>query len=316
MDLPEAEELGVLQAGNEAQDAGLFAELHVVLKTDQIEALGAQILLAKLHDGPGTASGAWVLEAHGFHGAEAQGVAAAAGDFLDGEAGLEVARVVFGNVGGDGVGLEQLVHEMLVLIAVERAVQVVVGTVGGFAVARGPVGDAGVNGIGSHDGADAVVEVEAAASGEAADFLGEGAAGQRTAGDDPDGVVGEGSDLVAAQVYQRFGGNGVGDLLGEKAAVDGEGMSAGDAGLLGGLEEQRIEPAEFLFEEPWGGGFAFALERVAADEFGKAPGLVRRRGAHGAHFVEDARNTAAGDLPGGFGARQAAAGDVDGLGQG
>ena len=55
---------------------------------------------------------------------------------------------------------------------------------------------------------------------------------------------------------------------------------------------------------------------IAADEFGEAIGLVRGGGAHGAHFVEDAGHSAAGDLPSGFGAGQAAAGDVDGLGQG
>ena len=93
-------------------------------------------------------------------------------------------------------------------------------------------------------------------------------------------------------------------------------MSAGDAGLLGGLEEERIEAAEFLLEEPGRGGFGLALEGVAADEFGEAVGLVRGGGAQGTHFVEDAGDAAAGDLPGGFGAGESAADDVDGLSQG
>ena len=91
MDLAEAQELGVLQAGDQAQDARLLAELHMVLEADQVEALGAQILLAELHHGPGTPAGARIVEAHRLHGAEAQGVAAAARDLLDGQAGLEVA---------------------------------------------------------------------------------------------------------------------------------------------------------------------------------------------------------------------------------
>ena len=213
MDLAEAQELGVLEARDQAQDARLLAELHVVLKSDQVEALGAQIFLAKLHDGPGTAAGARVVEAHRLHGAEAQRVAAAARDLLDRQAGLEVAGVVFGNVGGDGVGLQQLVDEMLVLVAVERAVEVVVGAVGGFAVARGPEGDVGIDGLGIHDGADAVVEIEAAGAGEARDLLGERTAGERPAGDDPDGVIGERGDFVAAQFDQRLGGDGGGDFL-------------------------------------------------------------------------------------------------------
>ena len=39
MDLAEAQELGVFQAGNHAQDARLLAELQVVLEADQVEAL-------------------------------------------------------------------------------------------------------------------------------------------------------------------------------------------------------------------------------------------------------------------------------------
>ena len=179
------------QARDQAQHARLLAELHVVLKSDQVEALGAQIFLAKLHHGPGTASGARIVQAHRLHGTEAQRVAAAARDLLDRQAGLEVAGVVFGNVRGDGVGLQQFVDEMLVLVAVERAIEIVVGAVGGFAVARRPEGDVGVDGFGIHDGADAVVEIEAAGAGEAGDLLGEGAAGERSAGDDPDGVIGQ-----------------------------------------------------------------------------------------------------------------------------
>ena len=103
---------------------------------------------------------------------------------------------------------------------------------------------------------------------------------------------------------------------GEDVAIDGEGVAAGDAGLLRGAQQQRIQAAQFLLEQPGRGGFGLALQRVAADQFGEAVGLVRRGGAHGTHFVEDARNAAAGDLPGGFGAGESAADDVDGLGQG
>ena len=49
MNLPEAQELGVLQARDHAQDARLLAELHVILKAHQVEAVGAQVFLAQLH---------------------------------------------------------------------------------------------------------------------------------------------------------------------------------------------------------------------------------------------------------------------------
>src|ERR1017187_9794013 len=115
---------------------------------------------------------------------------------------------------------------MFVLVAVERTVEVVVGAIGGLAVARGPVGDRGVDGFGVDDGADAVVEVEVAGAGEAGDLLGEGAGGERAGGDDPDGVGypghGDGGDFVAAEFDERFGGDGGGDRLGEEVAIDGE----------------------------------------------------------------------------------------------
>ena len=51
-------------------------------------------------------------------------------------------------------------------------------------------------------------------------------------------------------------------------------MSSGHTRFLGGLQKQGVEAAQFLFEQPGGGGFGLALEGVAADEFGEAAGLV------------------------------------------
>src|SRR5438309_2011466 len=90
VDLAVAEESGVFEAGNEPQDAALFSVLQVVLEADEVVAVGAEVLLAKLDDGVGPAAGFGVGEADGLHGAEAQGVAAAAGGLLDGEAPFEV----------------------------------------------------------------------------------------------------------------------------------------------------------------------------------------------------------------------------------
>ena len=87
-----AEKAGVLEAGNEAQHAGLLAEFQVVLEADQVVGVGAQVFLPQLDDGVGHLSGARIVQADGFHGAEAQRVAAAAGDFFDGQAAFEVVE--------------------------------------------------------------------------------------------------------------------------------------------------------------------------------------------------------------------------------
>ncbi len=46
VDLAVAKEGGVLEAGDQAEDAGLLAELEVVLEADEVVAVGAEIFLA------------------------------------------------------------------------------------------------------------------------------------------------------------------------------------------------------------------------------------------------------------------------------
>src|ERR1700716_116319 len=85
VDLAVAEKRRVLEAGDELQDAVLFAVLQVILEADEVVAVGAEVLLTELDDGVGPAAGLRVGEADGFHGAEAEGVAATAGGLFDGE---------------------------------------------------------------------------------------------------------------------------------------------------------------------------------------------------------------------------------------
>ena len=99
VDLAVAQEGGVLEAGDEAQDARLLAEFQVVLEADQVVAVGAEVLLAKLDDGVGPAAGPGVGEADRLHGAEAERVAAAAGGLFDGETALEVVEGLDGGFG-------------------------------------------------------------------------------------------------------------------------------------------------------------------------------------------------------------------------
>ena len=103
VDLAEAEEGGLLEAGDEAEDAGLLAEFEVVLKADEVVGVGAEVFLAELDDGVGPAAGLGVGEAGGLHGAEAEGVSASAGGLFDGEAAFEVLELCGGLLGGCGL---------------------------------------------------------------------------------------------------------------------------------------------------------------------------------------------------------------------
>ncbi len=118
-------------------------------------------------------------------------------------------------------------------------------------------------------------------------------------------------DFVAAEFDPGLGGDGLGDAFGEEVAIYGESVAAGNARCLGRGEQQGIQAAEFLLQKPGRGGKGLALERVAANQFREAAGLVGGRRTRGTHFMQDGGEAAAGDLPGGFGARKSAADDVN-----
>ena len=90
VDLAVAEEGGVFEAGDEAEDAVLLAVLEVVLEAYEVVGVGAEVFLAELDYGVGPLPCFGVGEAGGLHGAEAEGVAASAGGLFDGEAAFEV----------------------------------------------------------------------------------------------------------------------------------------------------------------------------------------------------------------------------------
>ena len=240
----------MLQARDHAQDARLLAEFQMILETHQVEAGGPQVFLAQLDHRPRTASGARIGEAHRLHGAEAQCVAPAPRQLFDRQARLEEGRPLLVDVRRDALRLQQFVDEAFVLLAVERTVQVVVGSVGRLAVARGPECEAGIDRIGFDDGADAVEEEQAVRACEPRDLLRQGVAGERAGSDHDYGVLGNGRDFFAPQFDTRLGRNGPGDFGSEDLTVDRERVAARNAGLAGRIEQQRIEPAQFFLEQP------------------------------------------------------------------
>jgi hypothetical protein len=124
-----------------SDDASLVTELHVILESDQVVAISALILLSELNDSPGPAAGARIVEAHWLHRAKAQRIAAAAGNLLNGKATFEEGCLVFGNVRLIELGFEDDCDKSLILLFIEGAIDVVVGAIQRFAVARGTESD-------------------------------------------------------------------------------------------------------------------------------------------------------------------------------
>src|SRR5208283_4835568 len=98
MNLPVAQELCVFESWNPSQDSCLLAEFEVVLETDNVIGVGAQVLLAQLYDRIRSLTGVRVAQADRLHRPEAQRVAPAACNLLNRQAALEVIQVfpIFG----------------------------------------------------------------------------------------------------------------------------------------------------------------------------------------------------------------------------
>ena len=185
-----------------------------------------------------TVGGVRVGEADGLERAVAQGLAAALGHHLDGEAALEIGGVLLPVLELGLLGGEERVDEGLVLVPVHRAVEV--GGALGFGVALVVAGlEPGlgeVDGLEMDDGGDGVEEGERALVGEGADGRGERRRGEGAGGDDDAGPVGgrEAGDLGAVDGDEGVGLEAGGDLGREGHAVDGERAAGGDGVAVGG----------------------------------------------------------------------------------
>src|SRR5712691_6708181 len=122
MDLSEANELCSLESGNQTKHTFLLAELEMVLKTNEVVAVGKQILLPELHDSERLAISARVAKPNRLHRTVTQRVSSATRKLFDGQATLEVHRL-FELVKRDRFGGEQRLIEPAVLLYIEGTVQ-------------------------------------------------------------------------------------------------------------------------------------------------------------------------------------------------
>ena len=114
-------------------------------------------------------------------------------------------------------------------------------------------------------------------------------------------------NLFAADLDARMRFDRAGDFLRERDAIHRQRLTSGNARLFRRAKQQRIEAAQLFLEQPGCRWMLIALQRIAADQFGQAVGLVGVGRAHGPHFVERDIDAALRELPCGFGAGEASA---------
>jgi hypothetical protein len=306
-----AQELAVREAGDRPEHARLLAVAHPRLEPDEVPHLAGLVLLAQLHDRVRLTAGARVAEAHRLHRPEAEGVLAARGQLLDRETAFEVrhaahaahvvARVLVrrGERGDEG----------FVFVSREGRVPVV-GALA-LAVARGLEELLELERVGGDDRRDRVVEREGVAAHRRRDRRREQVRRERAGRDDAG--IGEGCGLLAHEGDVGVRAHQLGGALGEHGAVHRERRTAGDARLVGALQEDAAQEPQLGLEQAVRVGGLGALEAVGAHQLGEAVGLVGGGGSHGAHLDQRDAHAALGQGPRGLAPRQPASEHGGGL---
>ncbi len=94
MDLAVAQEFRILQARDQPQHASLFAELQVILKSNQVVGICPQIFTPQLHHRPRRLAGSRIAQADRLHRAKAWRIAPSSRKLFDRQAAFKVSQLL------------------------------------------------------------------------------------------------------------------------------------------------------------------------------------------------------------------------------
>src|SRR5919199_1249199 len=237
-----AGEVGTLHARYGPEDALLLAPLQARLEAHHVEESPLGVILPELHHRVGLLAGPRVRQPDRLHRAEAQGLVAAAGYGLHGEASLEVhilLKVLYRGELRGGEGFD----EGVVLLPTHRAVQV---RRLALAVAGGEVDGLLVERVAEEDRGRGVVEVERLA-GERLYLLHQGVRGQGAGGDDG-GSLRQLRRLLANHLYVRVVVDRLCDGPWKIFAGDPQRAARRDAVRVGAAQDHGPQPSQLLLE--------------------------------------------------------------------
>src|SRR4029453_13206264 len=90
----ETYEVGILQAGDQAQHAGLISPFDLRLEADEAPVIAGEVVLPQLYHGVGAASRAWIHQSDRLHRPQPQRVAPAVRHHLNRQTALEKRRAI------------------------------------------------------------------------------------------------------------------------------------------------------------------------------------------------------------------------------
>ena len=309
-------ELGIFQARNAAEDAGLLTVLQLGLEADHVVERAQRVVLTQLDHRVGLAARIGVGQANRLHGPEAQGLTAALRHHLDRQAAFEVGRALpILELGF--LRRQQGIDEGLVLRFVERAVDVILAaTARPRLVIAGLVPGAGeVDALGVDDGGNGIEEGELLLPGDRQNSLGQSGGGEGAGCQDDAVPLGgrQSGHLFPFDADQRLGLKRCGDRIGEAVPIDRQRPAGRHLVTVAAGHDQRTAAPHFFVQEADGVvERVVRTEGVGADQLGQAAGLMGCCLALRPHFVQHHGHAGTGDLPSSFAAGQAAADHVDG----
>ena len=257
-----------------------------------------------------------VGEAHGFHGAVAEGFRPALRHHFNGQAAVEIGRGFFPFLEVTLVAIVQGLDEGFVLRLVHGAIDVVlagaaiVKTWANLVVARLEPGHIHVDRFPVNDRGNGIKKCEVFLTCQSTHGLGEGRGRQRPGGH---------NDIVPFRRWQPghfptfdcdqgMGLNSPGHFGRKPVPIHRQSSTCRNLMQCRHRHDQRARITHFLVQQAHGiVVLVVAAERVGANEFGQTIGLVGVGCHMGTHFVQHHGHTRLGRSPGGLAARHAPA---------
>ncbi|QTK78486.1 hypothetical protein AT6N2_C0610 [Agrobacterium tumefaciens] len=317
MQAAEACKFRVFKTRDHAEHIRLNAVFQLRLKTHHVVERAKRIILTQLHHGIGLDGGIMgVGQAHRFHRPVAQCLTTPLGHDLDRQAAIKIGRA-FPFLETDGITRNQRVDEGIVLLLIQRAVDIILARATGtdLVVTRLVPADIHVDAVAMHDRGDGVEEGERILTRLGLDGGGKIRRGEGTGRND--GVAPflrrQAVHLLANDRHQRVTFQLFRHGFGKPVAVDGKRAAGRHLVSIGAGHDQRAGKPHFRMNDTDRiRRRIVGAEGIGTDQFRQRIALMCVRAAHAAHFMQNNGDTAFGNLPCGFRAGQSSADDVNG----
>ena len=292
------QEFRVVQSGDHGEHPPLLREFQMGLEAHQIVDRPLGVVPPQLHHGVGPASRPGIVQPAGFHGAVQQGIMSPAGHDLHRHTALK-HHIVLETVDLRLLCVGQLLPKGVVLFLIHRAVYIIIRS---LVIPGSHPRIVHVHALGGHQRRRRVEEMEITVlPQQGLELFRQRVGGQGAGGDD---------DLPCRDLRYLAGDHGdVGmaanllrDQPGKAVTIHRQRTASLHAGGVGTLEDQAVQPPQFLFQKPHGVFQSRSPQGIGAAQLRKVFRCMGGGHLLRLHFVKLHLNSPLGQLPGTFAA--------------